>query len=190
MVIGAYVYVPLPWTPVPITLQTFFVLLSGIILKRYAGLSHIIYIILGIGGLPVFTQAGAGMARLFGPTGGYLIGFVVAAMLVGLFYPVRKSPVSISGEGSAFRKTGHIRRIFSDGMNTKEYFGGLVVLMVGNMAIYVLGSIQLWLFLRTSPIKIFIMGVAPFVAGDLIKLFLAHQIGRWVRIKRWFDISF
>jgi biotin transport system substrate-specific component len=86
MVLSAYVYLPLPFTPVPVTLQTFFVLLSGIALSRWGGLSQAAYLVLGATGLPVFAQGAAGAGRLFGPTGGYLIGFLAAAIFIGLFY--------------------------------------------------------------------------------------------------------
>ena len=82
--LGAYVRIPLPFTPVPITLQTFFVLLSGAVLgRKWGSASQMGYLLLGIVGLPVFAGAGAGFAYLFGPTGGYIIGFIVASWLVG-----------------------------------------------------------------------------------------------------------
>ncbi|MEO0226145.1 MAG: biotin transporter BioY, partial [candidate division WOR-3 bacterium] len=89
MVFSAYIYIPLPWTPVPITLQTFFVFLSGIILRYYGGLSQILYVGLGAIGLPVFAQGFGGISRIFGPTGGYLIGFIIAAIFIGQFYSIR-----------------------------------------------------------------------------------------------------
>ncbi|MEW6556408.1 MAG: biotin transporter BioY [Elusimicrobiota bacterium] len=77
---GAYARIPLPFTPVPLTLQTFFVLLSGAMLgKKYGGLSQFLYFLLGGLGLPFFTSSGA----LWGPTGGYIIGFVIASWFVG-----------------------------------------------------------------------------------------------------------
>ena len=90
---GAYVRIPLPFTPVPITLQTFFVLLSGLILgKKLGGVSQFIYLLLGGVGLPLFTNMGA----LWGPTGGYIFGFVLASWFAGflkerkfnIFYPL------------------------------------------------------------------------------------------------------
>ncbi|RKX94093.1 MAG: biotin transporter BioY [Spirochaetes bacterium] len=70
----------LPFTPVPITGQVFMVLLSGIILgPEFGSLSQMLYVFLGISGIPWFT-----LGSLFGPTGGYLIGFVVAPYIVGI----------------------------------------------------------------------------------------------------------
>lgn len=81
--IGAFVRIPLPFTPVPITLQTFFVLASGIYLGgRDAALSQVLYLTLGVAGLPVFAGA-SGLAHAMGPTGGFLLAFPIAAWLVG-----------------------------------------------------------------------------------------------------------
>jgi biotin transport system substrate-specific component len=81
--IGAFVRIPLPFTPVPITLQTFFVLASGIYLGgRDAALSQVLYVALGVAGLPVFAGA-SGLAHALGPTGGFLLAFPIAAWLVG-----------------------------------------------------------------------------------------------------------
>jgi biotin transport system substrate-specific component len=81
--IGAFIRIPLPFTPVPITLQTFFVLASGIYLGgRDAALSQVLYLTLGVAGLPVFAGAG-GLAHAMGPTGGFLLAFPIAAWLVG-----------------------------------------------------------------------------------------------------------
>src|SRR3989338_9014662 len=80
----AWFKIPLPFTPVPITLQTLVVLLSGAMLGAYYGsLSMIIYLILGAIGLPVFAGGASGIGVLFGPTGGYLFSYPVAAFVIG-----------------------------------------------------------------------------------------------------------
>ena len=77
---GAYARIPMPFTPVPLTLQTFFVLLSGAYLgKKLGGLSQFLYFLFGGLGLPLFTSGGA----LWGPTGGYIVGFIFASWFVG-----------------------------------------------------------------------------------------------------------
>lgn len=83
----AQVALPLPFTPVPITGQTFAVLLSGALLgSRRAALSQALYLAEGLAGLPVFAPFGPpGLARLLGPTGGYLMAYVPAAFIVGWF---------------------------------------------------------------------------------------------------------
>jgi biotin transport system substrate-specific component len=80
--IGAQIEIP--HQPVPYTLQTFFVLLSGAVLGRRNGaLSQVAYLALGIAGFPAFSGWGFGLARVLGPTGGYLLAFPVAALAVG-----------------------------------------------------------------------------------------------------------
>ncbi len=82
---GAYIIIPLPYSPVPLTLQTLFVMLSGAVLgKRGALSSQLIYIMLGASGLPVFAGGGSGIGYLFGPTGGYVAGFALGAYAGGL----------------------------------------------------------------------------------------------------------
>lgn len=76
--------IEIPHQPVPYTLQTFFVLLSGAFLGARNGFfSQVLYLAVGAAGLPVFSGAGFGVLRLLGPTGGYLLAFPVAAALVG-----------------------------------------------------------------------------------------------------------
>jgi biotin transport system substrate-specific component len=141
--IGAWVRVAFPGTPVPITLQTFFVLLGGAVLGAYGGLAQGIYVMLGLLGVPVFA-IGLG---LLGPTGGYLIGFVVAAVVVGVLVRVRKS------------------------------FGWVVLSMtVGSLVIYLFGALQLGLFLPGGFRSVFVLGVLPFVPGDVIKILTASMI--------------
>ena len=75
---SAQIKIQLPFTPVPITLQTFFVILSGAYLGFSKGVfSNILYIFAGLSGLPIFAGFGSGIIHLFGPTGGYIFGFVL-----------------------------------------------------------------------------------------------------------------
>src|SRR3954470_24244014 len=80
---ASQIAIPLPFTPVPITLQPMLVILAGMMLGPVAGAaSMLLYLAAGASGLPVFTPVGApGVARLFGPTGGYLIAYPAAAFL-------------------------------------------------------------------------------------------------------------
>ena len=88
---GAYLIIPLP--PVPITLQTLFVWgLAGALLgARLGALSQLVYLLIGIIGLPVFAGGKAGLGVLFGPTGGYLIGFVAGAWVIGTLVNLKKN---------------------------------------------------------------------------------------------------
>jgi biotin transport system substrate-specific component len=82
--ISAQVAFTVPWTPVPYTLQTGAVLLVGTSLGAIRGsLSMLLYVLVGVAGMPVYSQASGGVGHLLGPTGGYLIAFIVAAALVG-----------------------------------------------------------------------------------------------------------
>jgi len=81
----AWFKIPLPFTPVPITLQTLVVLLSGAMLGPYYGaISMILYLTVGAIGLPVFAGGGSGLGALLGPTGGYLFSYPIAAFVIGL----------------------------------------------------------------------------------------------------------
>ena len=81
---GAYIQIPIPFSPVPVTLQVFFVLLAGSMLKsKWGSLSMVVYTLLGVAGLPVFAGGSSGMGVLLGPTGGYIFGFILAAYLIG-----------------------------------------------------------------------------------------------------------
>jgi len=146
--IGAYIIIPLP--PVPITLQTLFLNLAGALLGGYLGaLSQVVYILLGVIGLPVFAGGKAGLGVLFGPTGGYLFGFVLAAFVVGKLIAVRKNP-------------GLVWVVAS--------------MLAGMVIIYVLGILQLTLVAKLSIEKAVIVGALPFIPGDIVKIVLASLI--------------
>ena len=83
--IGAYIYIPLPFSPVPITLQMFFTFMAGGLLgKKYGFFSQLIYVMIGAIGLPVFAGGAGGIGILFGPTGGYIMGFLAAGYIAGM----------------------------------------------------------------------------------------------------------
>lgn len=142
----AQVAIPLPFTPVPITGQTLGVLLAGFLLgsRRGAG-AVLLYLAEGAAGLPVFAGAKAGMAVFFGPTAGYLLGFVVAAYLVGVL---------------AERDWDR---------NYALTLGGMVL---GNLVIYTFGVSWLAVILGSLTTAI-TAGLVPFLIGDLIKILLA-----------------
>ena len=85
VVLGLIPPMPVPWVPVPITLQTFGVMLAGLILGPYrAGLVVALYVLIALVGLPVLPGGRAGLAVLAGPTGGFLLGMIPGAIVVGL----------------------------------------------------------------------------------------------------------
>lgn len=145
---GAYMIIPFPL--VPITLQTFFLYLAASLLGGHlAALSQIVYLLLGVIGLPVFAGGKAGIGVLFGPTGGYLLGFVAAAYIVGKL---------------------------SQGRN-KPGLGRLIVSMLaGTLVIYICGLTQLSLVADLSVPKALSVGVLPFLPGDAIKITAAAVV--------------
>lgn len=146
--LGAYVRIPLPFTPVPITLQTFFVILSGALLGRKLGtLSQASYLALGVLGMPVFQGYGAGLLHIAGPTGGYLLGFIVSAFLVGML--IEKS---------------------------SRFFYTMLIMALGVASIYLWGILWLMVGYKFSLFKAISLGVIPFIPGAIIKLSLASFI--------------
>ncbi len=157
--ISAQITIPLPFTLVPITGQTFAVLSIGMVLgARYGALSLIMYLGEGIIGIPVFAGFKSGIATILGPTGGYLIGFVLAAYIVGL--------LSEKGWDRSFIKT-------------------CVAMLIGNIVIYIPGLIQLGIILGWDK-PIFALGFTPFIIGDIIKMLFAALLFPlvWSKIKK------
>ncbi len=145
--IGAFVRVPLPFTPVPITLQTFFVLAAGIYLGgRDAAASQGLYLGLGAAGLPVFA-GGSGLAHLLGPTGGFLLAFPVAAWLVG----------------GSLRPGDRIGR-------------ALVVLISATVLVFALGATWLALVMDVGPGRAIALAVLPFLPGAALKIAAAAAL--------------
>ncbi len=137
----------LPFSPVPITGQTFAVLMLGALLgSRRGGLSVLLYIAEGAAGLPVFALGG-GLPILFGPTGGYLLGFVPAAYIVGLL-----------------AERGWDRRVSKT----------ILAMILGNIVLYTFGL--LWLSRWVGINRVFITGLYPFIIGEILKLVLAAVI--------------
>jgi len=141
-------WISIPFLPVPLTLQTMFVLLAAIVMKRYAVIPATLFIIFGALNLPVFHNGTSGIGVLLGPTGGYLIGFIPAAFVAGLAYENRALAWNIAGIGAA------------------ETF------------IYAIGAF--WLSFSTGMLLIqaVLVGILPFLPGDLVKAYAAHAIGR------------
>ena len=150
---GAYVAVPLPWTQVPLTLQTLFVLLAGAVLGARAGAGAMaLYLALGVSGAPVFSFGGAGLPWLVGPTGGYLVAMPAAAYLVGVV---------------AGRDRGWLRLVAG--------------LSLGTLTIYLGGVAQLALLTGQELGPLLAVGVLPFLAGDVTKILAASLLARSVR---------
>jgi biotin transport system substrate-specific component len=151
--VGAYIMIPLP--PVPVTLQTLFVFLAGALLGGSLGaLSQVVYILLGVIGLPVFAGGKAGAGVLLGPTGGYLIGFVVGAYVIGKLTALRKKPG----------------------------FVWLVCAMaIGLSLVYMIGIIQLMVVANLDFDKALAVGLLPPLPGDILKMIIAALITLKIR---------
>ncbi|MGF1498840.1 MAG: biotin transporter BioY [Elainellaceae cyanobacterium] len=150
LVIGlcAQISIPLPFSPVPITAQTFAVLLVGVLLGyRRSGLCVATYLVEGFAGLPVFSNGGAGIAHLLGPTGGYLVGYLGAAMLVGW--------LAERGWDRQFATT-------------------FLAMLLGNIVLYVSGLA--WLSVFTGIERALPLGLYPFIPGDVLKIAIATAV--------------
>ncbi|MEJ5377275.1 MAG: biotin transporter BioY [bacterium] len=149
----------IPLGPVPITLQSLFVLAAGGILgARWGAVSMSLYLLMGMAGLPVFAGGTSGIGKILGPSGGYLLGFVISAALVGFL---------------THRFQGKIYLFLA--------------CLAGLALIYSLGSVWLSLVSRISMENAIALGVMPFLPGDLVKASLAALlIARWrVRVKKY-----
>lgn len=143
--LSAQVALRLPFSPVPVTLQTLAVLLIGALLGSKRGaLSLIAYLAEGAAGLPVFAGGASGPAYMTGPTGGYLLGFVVAAYITG-----------------RLAESGWDRRALSTAL----------AMLLGNAVIYLCGLA--WLAHFTGAARAPELGLYPFLAGDVVKLIAA-----------------
>jgi biotin transport system substrate-specific component len=159
--ISAKIRVYLPFTPVPVTGQTFVVLMLGALFGSYRGaLTMLAYLLEGVLGLPVFTSV-TGAAALFGPTGGYLVGFIVAAYIVG-----------------RLAEMGWDRRVLTT----------VAAMLIGDAVLLAFGFV--WLTLLLADVKTaFIAGVVVFLPGDILKITLAAAIlpVSWKLMKRLGD---
>lgn len=146
---AAQVRIPLPFTPVPITGQTFAVLLSGAALGSFAGAaSQIVYLALGMF-LPFYAGGASGWTYATGATGGFLIGFVVAAWVVG---------------------------ILAERHQDRSIVTAIPAFLTGSVVIYLFGVPWLANTLNVSWTEAFELGAAPFVVGDLAKAAVAGAL--------------
>jgi biotin transport system substrate-specific component len=153
MVFGAQVAIPLPWTPVPATLQPLVVILAGVALgPRLAAAAMAIYLSIGAMGAPVFSAGGAGLPWLLGPTGGYLVAMPAAAYMTGF----------VAGERGRAVRT-------------------LAGLVTGIGILYLGGITQLFLLTGQGLGELLALAVLPFLAGDATKILLALALTGTIR---------
>ncbi|WP_433972253.1 biotin transporter BioY [Tunturiibacter lichenicola] len=158
--ICAHLSIPLPFTPVPLTLQNFAVILVGMMLGPVAGFSAmVLYLAEGAMGLPVFTpHSVGGVAHLLGPNAGYLFSYPLAAATAG--WVVRL-----------------MQRV------TSRFRSGLVAATVASAPIFILGAGWLAHLLHLSASATWTMAIAPFLPGEVVKIMAAAGI--FSSVQRW-----
>jgi len=151
----ARIAVPLPFTPVPVTGQTLGVLLAGLVLGApAAAAAMLLYLAQGLAGLPVFSPAGpGGAAQLFGPTGGFLLSYPLAAYLVGW--------ISRAPRPRSVRVP--------------------LALVAGEIAIFTFGALWLGIILGRPAGAVLSAAVWPFLPGEVLKMALAVTLAAVLR---------
>ncbi len=156
--ICSWISIPLGFTPVPVNLGTLAVFLTGGLLgKKYGPISLIVYTLAGAVGLPVFSGFRGGLSVLAGPTGGYIIGYIVAALIIGLI---------ISGMTRRERTTGAAISINAFAM------------ICGLAACYALGTAWFMISTHTPFAAAMVSCVIPFLPGDALKIIAATILVR------------
>lgn len=152
-VLGPFaLYIPI--SPVPISLGTLAIYFVVTVLGLKLGtLSVVIYILLGMTGIPIFTGYIGGPGRLFGPTGGYIIGYIFLALIYGFTIEKWKG----------------------------KFFPSILGMLLSTAALYLFGSLWLAFQAKYTLSQAFMAGVIPYIPGDVIKLILAFWLGRQVR---------
>ncbi len=143
--VTAGIIIPLPFTPVPMTLATLAVMLTGGLLgSKYGSVSMIVYVLLGAFGAPVFGGYTGGFDKILGPTGGYIIGYILTAFITG---------------------------IIIEKINKKNsFYINIVAMAIGLSLCYILGTIWFMISTNTPLWTSLIACVFPFLIGDLLKI--------------------
>ena len=146
------VRIPLPFTPVPLTLQVFGVLITGLFMgSTWGAISMLLYVLIGALGMPWFSGATGGTGHLLGVTGGYIVGFIVASYIAGKIAEKIDTPI-----------------------------GSLLAALVGIGVIYTMGTVGLVIH-GMPPVDAIYKGVLPFIAVDLVKGIFAGGFSSIVR---------
>lgn len=144
----------IPVSPVPISLGTLAIYFVVSVLGMKLGtVSVLIYILLGLAGVPVFASFTAGPGKLFGPTGGYIIGYIFMALICGFF-------------------------VDKFGKKLSLYFLGM---LLGTAVCYLFGTLWLGYQMELSFPQALMAGVIPYIPGDLVKLVIAMLVGFQIR---------
>lgn len=144
----------LPFSPVPFSLGTLAIYFSAMVLgMKRSFYSTILYLLLGFAGLPVFTGFTGGVAKILGPTGGYMLGYLFIALICGYF---------------SDRWSNHVPLI-------------LTGMFIGTVACYTFGTIWLAVQSQLDFLTAFSAGVLPFLPGDFVKISAAVAIGKPIK---------
>lgn len=155
MTICSYISIPLGFTPVPVNLATLGVFLTGGLLgRKYGTISMVVYVLIGAIGIPVFSEFRGGLSVLAGPTGGYIIGYIAAAFLVGL---IIDGMMKDRGAGAAQTRSRQL-----------AICAGAMI--VGLLACYLLGTVWFIVSTHTGVAASLAMCVLPFLPGDALKI--------------------
>ena len=152
--IAAGAFLAIPIGPVPIVLQNMFVLLAGVILGPRWGLASVgIYLLIGACGLPVFANGKAGIGVIFGPTGGYLLGYLPAVFVTGFMAKKGKN----------------------------KFISDIIALIAGSIIVYAAGVPWLKIVTNMAWSKSLALGMYPFIIGDILKIIAAAFIAKTIR---------
>lgn len=152
--IGAFIKIPLPY--LPLTLQVFFCLLAGILLgPKWGAASQLVYIAIGLTGIPVFTNGG-GPGYIFQPSFGYLLGLIACASVIGLI-------------------TQRLKKITVTRLFLINLLGVLVIYAIGLPYLYII--FNAYMGKPTTLAKVLSIGFITTVPGDILKSYLAALIG-------------
>lgn len=147
--ISAYISFPLPFTPAMITAQTIIINLIALILTPKKSFIVVLgYILLGAFGLPVFSGGGSGFGKIFGPTGGFILGFLAIAPIMSY----------LKGKNNSF----------------KRYLA--ITIFVGMPILYIFGAVFMCLVLKITLISALGLAVVPFIFGDICKCFVGSYL--------------
>lgn len=152
-------FVPvIPVGPIPIAIQNMMAILSGTVLGSVHGAAAVgLFICAGVLGLPVFSGGMCGLAALTGPTGGYIMGYFLGALIAGIY----------AGKPCVEKKTSNVKLVIGT--------------ILGYLVVYFIGVIQFMNYSKTSLLNSITVGVIPFLAGDVVKIVLTIIIALKLR---------
>lgn len=154
IILGGYLSFPIPFSPVPIVASDLFAVLSGLVLGASGGFFSVaLFLFLGALGLPVFAGGKAGLAVLLGPTGGFLLGYLIGVLIIG----------------------------FISTKNRSTYFKDLLALIAGYFVIFGIGLLWLKTSLNITWAKALALGLLPFLIGTVLKIVVAFAIMQILR---------